>query len=166
MIKNWKKLAVVAALVAAAPLASATTLSLGSWQTFFFGAPGLIDTYTIDVDPGSHVKVKITDGFIIGDEFSYQVDGGALHFTSDASADDGLDAGAVTGDQAWADPRYSHDIFTLYAGSHTIDLFLTVNAAGTSGGAGFIRADVPEPGALALLGLGLAGLAVSRRRKQ
>jgi len=164
MIKNWKKLAVAAALVAAAPLASATTLSLGSWQDFFFTGQGLIDTFTIDVDPGSHVKIKITDGFIIGDEFSYTVDGGALQFTSDASADDGLNAGAVTGDQAWADPRYSHDIFTLYAGSHTIDLFLTQNAFGTSGGSGFIRADVPEPTTLSIIGLALAGLSFRRRK--
>ncbi len=30
----------------------------------------------------------------------------------------------------------------------------------------YIRSDIPEPGTLALLGLGLAGLAASRRRKQ
>ncbi|MEF8714955.1 MAG: PEP-CTERM sorting domain-containing protein [Accumulibacter sp.] len=165
MFLAWKKFAVAAALVTAAPLASATVLPTGAWQTFGFGvAPSFIDTYTIDVAPGTHVKVKIVDGFIIGDEFSYSVDGGALQYTSDADADDGISSGAFDGDAAWADARLSKALIYLLPGSHTIDISITENAAGTSGGGAFIRADLPEPATLGMIGLVLAGLGFSRRK--
>ncbi|HRF12892.1 MAG TPA: PEP-CTERM sorting domain-containing protein [Candidatus Accumulibacter phosphatis] len=165
MFLTWKRLAVVAALATAAPLASATVLPLGSWQTFSFGtAPSFIDTYTIDVAPGSHVKVKIVDGFVIGDEFSYSVDGGALQFTSDADANDGIQSNAFDGDAAWADARLSKALILLLPGSHTIDIAITENALGTSGGGAFIRADLPEPATLGMIGLVLAGLGFSRRK--
>lgn len=166
MISTWKKLAVAATLAAAAPLASAALVPIGAWDVFHFGrAPSPINPqYTIDVAPGTHVKVRIVDCCVIGDEFSYSVDGGALQFTSDADANDGDDSGATTGDAAWADPRLSRALIYLLPGFHTIDLAITENAAGTSSGDAFITADVPEPATLGMLGLALAGLGFSRRK--
>lgn len=163
------KMAVAAlALAGSAGLASATPLTVdGGWQSFSFGLAGpiAIDQFTVDVAAGTHVKIRITDGFIIGDEFGYSIDGGAMQFTSDADAFDGTQSGAVDGDSAWADLRLSHAIFNLFEGSHTIDLFLTENAFDTTGGGAFIRADIPEPGSMALIALGLIGLGAARRRQ-
>jgi hypothetical protein len=85
--------------------------------------------------------------------------------STSADADDGghtCDSNQVA---CLADPLMSHGFFLLAAGDHSLTGIVTDSPC--DGGAGFfiITQQVSEPGALALLGIGLAGLAFSRGRR-
>lgn len=66
---------------------------------------------------------------------------------------------------ALADARFSHGVFALGAGSHSITFQQTEGAPATFVFSATASADIPEPATLALLGTGLIGFAFSRRRK-
>ena len=144
--------------------ASADALTPGTWQMFFFSGPdSFAGTFTgTFAEPTS---VRVTDGFLYGDTFKIVVNSGAATwYTSTPGTGAGL---GTDGDSAWADPAYSHGIWTVAAGTYQFDIYAVLSPWG-SGGA-FIRADsppatVPLPGALLLFGPGLVGLTAIRRR--
>ena len=149
------------ALASASP-ASALPVTLlvgGGWSTFTWtGGLGAIDSPAdgYQVTSATPIEIQVVDCCVIGDRFDIYVNNVYSSTTSAvAPADVGVPSGAFTGPAAWADPRLSKRSFVLGAGTWDIDLSVL---SGSSSGSGFIQVLVPEPDALLLLAVGLAGL--------
>ena len=157
----------------------------GSWHEFLFGLAGTFVTScggtgcVATIDPVAEqtsappwtfagpAVVTITDLFGRGDRLELFDNGAPVGLTSVPVND-----GAVTcpspglGNDilaCLADPTYSHGVFTLGGGAHSLTIEVTQNALGTTAGVAVFQV-VPEPSAFApLLGIGLFGLAALRR---
>jgi hypothetical protein len=106
----------------------------------------------------------VTDGFQQGDEFELFDFGVSIGSTS-ATADDVSHACGTNELACLADPLFSHGFFPLAAGNHSLTGVVT-DSPFDSGAAFFIiTQQVPEPGALVLLGIALAGLGFSCRKR-
>jgi len=163
----------------------------GTWHEFLFGLSGTFATTcggvscVPTVDPVAEQTssppwtfsgpaiVTLTDLFQRGDQFAL-FDNNALLGDTSVPVNDGAvtcpTAGVGNDIRAClADPTYSHRVFDLGTGAHSLTIEVIQNALNSSGGAAvFQAAPVPEPNTyIPLLGLGLLGMAgVKMRRRQ
>jgi hypothetical protein len=174
-------LGVVAALtVLGIPsLSFADPYSVGDgWHSFSWtGTGGSQVESPFTFSSAGAVAVKVTDAYVSGDRFQLFDNGQLIGTTSQIN---GSAPWTDSPDVAFASSMFSNGIFALGAGAHSLTLTDIQSPTGYPGGSAFLRFDAvntggngsvasvttPEPGTLALVGLGLAGLAVRRARRR
>jgi hypothetical protein len=127
---------------------------------FFWGGSGPVfnNEGPFTFTATSNVQLFVTDDFLKGDQFGIYDFGTSIGLTSSVPNASGDELGP---EAAYADPTYSHGVFDLGPGNHSITIQLENNPY--SGGRGYLMV-IPEPGTLSLLGL--AGLALIRRGRK
>lgn len=158
-------LALVGTMLLPLQAQSQTSLTPDTWFTFSWDATGTVSTqYT-----ATTTSLLVVDCCIVGDMFEVFSGATSLGQTSSVDPSSGIDTGAVTGDQAWADSRLSKGIFTVGIGD-LITIVRTQQAEQFATGDGFVKSvttvTTPEPGTVALFLVGLLGLAFAGARRE
>jgi PEP-CTERM motif len=160
-------------MVMGASIASATPYVVDSgWQTFSFttvGTPLLPSIEFTLTEPGT---LTVTDYQFSGDQFSLYDSGDLLGVTSTPTI---LNPPHVEYDidLALIDPYFSHGVYNLPIGDYEITGIAVLApynfGIGVSNGAWRVdetESPVPEPSTFLLLGAGLGGLALIRRKSR
>jgi hypothetical protein len=164
MKKFLSAAATAIALFASAP-SSAALINLDTlvgWniQDQFASVPFFYsDSYTTLVGK----TVKVTDLYVWGDEYRYYINDVAIGTILAPTPAAAFDADP---DSAYNSGLFARALISVAPGDVLKFEAITLPAGFPDGTIAVSVAAAPEPGALALLGLGLAGLAGSRRRKQ
>ena len=165
--------AALLALAGPARLAAQVPLVPGGPWNLFEWVLGLgpLDPGGFSLSTAQDVRVRLTDAGFTGDAFDLLVSGpGGPIAASTPSVPGGIDTGALTGDDAWADPRLSKTELLLGPGNWLITVDVREAGSGFQYVDGFIRADlvrvgvIPEPTSVVLLATGAAGLLGIRLR--
>jgi hypothetical protein len=113
--------------------------------------------------------VTSTDLFQRGDQFAL-FDNAALVGDTSVPVNDGATTCPGGGNNilgCLSDPTYSHGLFTLGAGAHSLTIEDVQNASGTTGGAAVFQVSaVPEVSSVSLLGSVLVALSALRLRRR
>jgi hypothetical protein len=119
---------------------AATAITPGDgWHVFSFGAAGSYASQgPFTYASGGITKVTVVDALCFGDEFAVYDNAAPIGSTNVVANEAGC-SGVTDPDAALADSRYSHGVFFLPAGAHSIDIQVTDSPFGS--GDAFIRVD-------------------------